>query len=141
VGAAPIEVDGHIFVAMIPRWLTSLALLIGSNVFMTTAWYNHLRKGQWSMLAAILISWCVALPEYCLQVPANRLGHKDFGGPYSAPQLKIIQEAVTIGVFIVFSITVLNERPKWTDLVGFGLIFLGVVVSMLGPQFFGSGAH
>jgi uncharacterized protein len=121
---------------MVPRWLTSVALLIGSNVFMTVAWYNHLNKKTWPMLTAIGISWLIALPEYCLQVPANRLGHSRFGGPYSAPQLKIIQEAVTIVVFIAFSIAVLNERPRWTDMVGFGLIFLGVAVSMLGPGFF-----
>jgi uncharacterized protein (DUF486 family) len=121
---------------MLPRWLTSIVLLIGSNTFMTIAWYNHLRKGQWPMYLAIAISWLVALPEYCLQVPANRLGHKDFGGPFSAPQLKIIQEAVTILIFIAFSVTVLHERPKWTDIVGFALIFLGVAVAMLGPSFF-----
>lgn len=121
---------------MLPRWLTSVLLLTGSNVFMTVAWYNHLNKKTWPMLTAIGISWLIALPEYCLQVPANRLGHARFGGPYSAPQLKIIQEAVTIVVFIVFSVTVLNERPKWTDVVGFALIFVGVAVSMLGPGFF-----
>jgi uncharacterized protein (DUF486 family) len=123
---------------MLPRWLTAVVLLIGSNVFMTLAWYNHLNKKTWPMLTAILISWLIALPEYCLQVPANRLGHVRFGGPYSAPQLKIIQEAVTIVVFIAFSIAVLNERPRWTDMVGFALIFLGVAVSMVGPGFFAS---
>ena len=123
-----------------PRWVTSLLLLAGSNLFMTTAWYNHLRKGQWPMLTAIAISWLVALPEYCLQVPANRLGHQRFGGPFSAPQLKILQEAITIVVFIAFSIMVLNERPKWTDIAGFALIFAGVAISMLGPGFFQGGS-
>jgi len=121
---------------MLPRWLSSVLLLVGSNVFMTVAWYNHLNKKTWPMLTAILISWLIALPEYCLQVPANRLGHARFGGRFSAPQLKIMQEAITIAVFVAFSIAVLHERPKWTDMVGFALIFLGVAVSMLGPEFF-----
>lgn len=121
---------------MLPRWLITVVLLVGSNTFMTIAWYNHLRKSQWPLMLAILISWLVAFAEYCLQVPANRIGHKDFGGPFTAPQLKIMQEAITIAVFVVFSLYVLHERPKWTDVVGFVLIFLGVTVSMLGPGFF-----
>ena len=121
---------------MIPRWLTALLLLIGSNFFMTVAWYNHLKHPRWSMVAAILISWAIALPEYCLQVPANRVGSERFGGAFTTPQLKIMQEAITLIAFVGFSILILNERPKWTDFVGFALIFLGVAVSMLGPEFF-----
>jgi uncharacterized protein (DUF486 family) len=123
---------------MIPRWLTTLVLLAGSNFFMTVAWYNHLRKGEWPVWLAILISWGVALPEYCLQVPANRVGSLRFGGPFSTPQLKIVQEAVSITIFVVYSMVALNERPKWTDVVGFVLIFLGVAVSMVGPGLFGA---
>jgi uncharacterized protein (DUF486 family) len=111
-------------------------LLIGSNLFMTVAWYNHLKHPRWSMLTAILVSWAIALVEYCLQVPANRLGSDRFGGPYTTPQLKVLQEAITLIAFVGFSILVLNERPKWTDYVGFGLIFLGVAIALLGPGFF-----
>ena len=126
---------------MLPRWLSAVLLLIGSNVFMTVAWYNHLNKKAWPMLTAILISWLIALPEYCLQVPANRLGHARFGGPYTAPQLKIIQEGVSIVIFIAFSIAILQERPRWTDAAGFGLIFLGMAVSLVGPGFFAGAAR
>ncbi len=110
----------------------TLALLIGSNVFMTTAWYYHLKRTDWSIFAAIAISWLIALPEYCLQVPANRIGHVAFGGPFSAPQLKIMQEGITLMVFSVFSILILKERLRWTDVVAFVLIFLAVAISTLG---------
>ncbi len=110
----------------------TLALLIGSNVFMTTAWYYHLKRTDWSIFAAIAISWLIALPEYCLQVPANRIGHVAFGGPLSAPQLKILQEGITLVVFSVFSILILKERLRWTDVVAFALIFLAVAISTLG---------
>ena len=117
------------------RALSSVALLIASNVFMTTAWYLHLtKKGQWPILMAIGISWLIALPEYCLQVPANRLGHTTFGGPFSAPQLKILQEAITLVVFLVFTLTVLKEKPRTNDMVAFGLILLAVVVSVSGGR-------
>jgi uncharacterized protein (DUF486 family) len=118
-----------------PRWLTTVLLLVASNAFMTTAWYYHLReKGRWTLLAAIGISWMIALPEYCLQVPANRMGHVAFGGPFSAPQLKVIQEAITLAVFSVFSIWVLHERPRINDVLAFGLIMLAVVVSLWGRR-------
>ena len=114
------------------RTLWTVLLLIGSNAFMTTAWYYHLKKHSWSLVAAIAISWLIALPEYCLQVPANRLGHINHGGPFSAPQLKVIQEAITIVVFAVFSATILKERLKPTDWIAFGLIFAAVAVSNYG---------
>ena len=110
----------------------TLALLIGSNVFMTTAWYYHLKRTDWSIFAAIAIPWLIALPEYCLQVPANRIGHVAFGGPLSAAQLKILQEGITLVVFSVFSILILKERLRWTDVVAFALIFLAVAISTLG---------
>ena len=115
------------------RVLTTVGLLFGSNLFMTWAWYGHLRK-SWGILAAIAISWLIALPEYMLQVPANRLGHAGFGGPFTAPQLKVIQEAITLAVFTVFTIAVLKERPRVHDAVAFALIFAAVVVSMLGRR-------
>ena len=118
---------------MFSKPLVAILLLIGSNIFMTYAWYYHVKQKQWPLLTAILASWAIAGLEYCMQVPANRMGHVNFGGPFSAPQLKIIQEGITLTVFAVFSITVLNERIKMTDLIAFGLIFGGVAVSTLGP--------
>lgn len=120
------------------RALATILLLIGSNAFMTTAWYYHLKQAKWGLLVAIGASWLIALPEYCLQVPANRLGHFAHGGPFTAPQLKIIQEAITLLVFVAFSTFVLRERIRWTDGVGFALVFLGVGVSVLGPRITGS---
>lgn len=114
-----------------PRWLITVLLLCASNVFMTWAWYGHLRK-SWSIPLAILLSWLIALPEYALQVPANRLGHVNHGGAFTASQLKIIQEAITLSVFTVFAITVLKERPRWNDGVAFALIMAAVVISMMG---------
>jgi uncharacterized protein (DUF486 family) len=115
------------------RGLLSVLLLTGSNVFMTTAWYLHLKqKETWSMLFAIGISWLIALPEYCLQVPANRLGHVSGGGPFTAPQLKVLQEAITLVVFGFFSVWVLKEKLRPNDLIAFVLIFAGVAVSLAG---------
>jgi uncharacterized protein (DUF486 family) len=113
------------------RALLSVGLLFTSNLFMTTAWYWHLKHSGWTLFMAIAISWLIALPEYCLQVPANRVGHMNFGGPFSAAQLKVIQEALTLVVFSVFSILVLKERLRWNDALAFGLIFAAVVVSMI----------
>lgn len=116
------------------RALLTVGLLVGSNVFMTYAWYYHLKKPGWVLAVAILASWGIALFEYCLQVPANRYGHVSHGGPFTAPQLKIIQEAITLTVFGVFSILVLKEKLRTHDLVAFGLIFLAVVISMMGKR-------
>lgn len=110
-----------------------MLLLFGSNAFMTWAWYGHLRK-SWGLPLAILISWLIALPEYALQVPANRLGHAGQGGPFTAPQLKIIQEAITLSVFTIFTIVVLKEKPRVHDVIAFVLIFAAVLVSMLGRR-------
>lgn len=94
------------------RAVWTVLLLIGSNTFMTWAWYGHLKKASWSIPLAIGVSWLIALPEYMLQVPANRIGHVSQGGPFTASQLKIVQEAVTLGVFMVFAWLVLKERPR-----------------------------
>jgi uncharacterized protein (DUF486 family) len=115
-----------------PRALTTVLLLLGSNVFMTWAWYGHLKKHAWALPTAILISWLIALPEYMLQVPANRVGHVSQGGPFSAPQLKVLQEAVTLVVFLGFSVLVLKEKPRVNELVAFALIAAAVVVAMAG---------
>ncbi len=89
--------------------LSTVALLVGSNIFMTYAWYGHLRdlKGR-ALPLVILVSWGVAFFEYCLQVPANRIGHQVF----SLAQLKVIQEIVTISVFAVFSVVYMREQLK-----------------------------
>ena len=101
--------------------MSTTLLLLCSNVFMTFAWYGHLKYGHASPLwKAILVSWAIALIEYCLAVPANRLGYGEFSGF----QLKIIQEVVTIIVFIVFAIMFLKEKLAWNYLVAF--VFLGV---------------
>lgn len=112
--------------------LITVLLLIGSNCFMTWAWYGHLKKTGWTIPVAIGISWLIAFPEYLLQVPANRIGHISQGGPFTAAQLKILQEAITMTVFIVFAILVLKEKPRWNEGVAFVLIFAGVVVAMMG---------
>ena len=101
--------------------MTTILLLIASNVFMTFAWYGHLKYGHdWPIGKTILISWSIALLEYCLAVPANRYGF----GQFSGFQLKIIQEVITLVVFSGFAILILNEKLQWNYLVAF--ILLGV---------------
>lgn len=107
--------------------MTTVLLLVCSNVFMTIAWYGHLRFKSASLLVAIVASWLIALPEYALQVPANRWGH----GQFSAPQLKIIQEVISISVFLVFSIVALGEWPRWHELGALALIVAAVVLAMV----------
>jgi len=114
------------------RILATVLLLIGSNCFMTWAWYGHLKKAAWTLPVAIVLSWLIALPEYALQVPANRIGHFAYGGPLTAPQLKIIQEAITLFVFLGFSMLVLKEQPRANELIAMGLIMLAVVIAMQG---------
>ncbi|MBX3360950.1 MAG: DMT family protein [Phycisphaeraceae bacterium] len=123
----------------VSRWLVPVLLLIGSNVFMTYAWYYHLKVKTWPLLVAIGFSWGIALFEYCLQVPANRMGHVSNGGAFTAPQLKIIQEAITLIVFTVFTLLVLREKPRMHDFIAMGLILLAVIVSMMGRR--GGGGH
>ncbi|NJL26227.1 MAG: DMT family protein [Calothrix sp. SM1_5_4] len=113
---------------MIP--LQTIGLLILSNIFMTFAWYGHLKFKSAPLLTVILISWGLAFFEYCLQVPANRIG----SGYFSAPQLKVIQEAVTFSVFGVFSVLYLKDRPTFYDLFAFALIFLAVAISVFQPK-------
>ena len=101
--------------------MTTVLLLCVSNVFMTFAWYGHLKYGhEWPLWKAILVSWAIALLEYCLAVPANRLGYRHFSGF----QLKIIQEVVTLTVFIGFAVMFLKEKLAWNYLVAF--VLLGV---------------
>ncbi len=117
-----------------PNWVSTVLLLTASNVFMTFAWYYHLKAKSWTIMVAILASWGIAFFEYCMMVPANRIGHESNGGPFSTPQLKIMQEGITLTVFAVFSIYVLGEKLRWTDVVAFVLIMAGVTVGMLGKE-------
>jgi uncharacterized protein len=105
-------------------WLATLALLTISNVFMTFAWYGHLRHKQAALWLAILVSWLIAFIEYCFQVPANRLGHN---AGISAAQLKTIQEIITLSVFCVFAVYYLGEPLRWNYLLGFALIAAGAL--------------
>jgi uncharacterized protein (DUF486 family) len=105
----------------IPIPLTTIGLLVMSNVFMTFAWYGHLKFKAAPMLVVILASWGIAFFEYLLQVPANRIGH----GYFSAAELKTIQEVITLSVFAIFSVTYLGERLNWNHAVGFGFIAIG----------------
>lgn len=118
------------------RALFTIVLLVLSNCFMTWAWYGHLQdnKKSWPLLLAIGVSWLIALPEYILQVPANRFGHTSHGGPFTAPQLKIIQEAITLIVFGLFSFFVLKEKLRPNDYIAFLLVMAAVVVAMWGRE-------
>ena len=102
--------------------MATVALLTVSNVFMTFAWYGHLKFKDTALWKVVLISWSIALFEYCFQVPANRIGHRHF----SAAQLKTIQEVVTLVVFAGFSVLYLKEELKWNYIVGFAFIMAAV---------------
>ncbi|WP_109464752.1 DMT family protein [Albibacillus kandeliae] len=104
-------------------------MLLASNVFMTVAWYGHLRFPHAALWLVILISWSIAFVEYCLAVPANRIGH----AVYSAAELKTIQEIITLVVFAGFSVLVLKEPLGLNHLVGFGFIALGAFFIFRGP--------
>ncbi|MDC8015620.1 DMT family protein [Tahibacter soli] len=99
-------------------YLTPILLLIASNVFMTFAWYGHLKFTGRPLWIVILVSWGIAFFEYCLQVPANRAGI----AVYNPAQLKTIQEIITLVVFVAFSVWYLDAPIKWNHMVGFGLI-------------------
>ena len=107
---------------MVFKSLIPLAMLTVSNVFMTFAWYGHLKFKESKLWIVILASWGIAFFEYCLQVPANRLGHSYF----SVAQLKVAQEVITLSVFAVFSVFYLKEELKWNYLVGFAFILIAV---------------
>lgn len=104
--------------------MKTIILLTISNVFMTFAWYGHLKHRSAPLILAILASWGIAFFEYCFQVPANRWGY----GQFNAAQLKTIQEVITLIVFAVFSVTYLKEPFRWNYAVGFGLIVAAVWV-------------
>jgi len=104
--------------------MTTIILLTISNIFMTIAWYGHLKYRNAPLFEVILVSWLIAFAEYCFQVPANRIGSYTF----SAAQLKTIQEVITLVVFSVFSVTYLKQPIKWNYVAGFGLIVAAVFV-------------
>src|SRR5687768_13414226 len=113
--------------------LVTITLLILSNAFMTLAWYGHLKFKEWKwsaslpLITIILISWGIALFEYLLQVPANRIGFKEYGGPFSLLQLKVIQEVITLTVFVIFSVVFFkNESLRLNHYIGFALLILAV---------------
>lgn len=100
----------------------TIVLLTLSNIFMTFAWYGHLKFREVALWQVIMISWLIALPEYALQVPANRAGY----GQFNAAELKTIQEVITLTVFAFFSVFYLGEKLKWNHLAGFALIIAAV---------------
>src|SRR3989440_2516176 len=102
--------------------MTTIILLTISNIFMTIAWYGHLKHKSAPLMLAVLINWLIAFVEYCFQVPANRIGSATF----TAPQLKVIQEGITLIVFSFFSVLYLKEQMRWNYLVGFAFILLAV---------------
>ncbi|MBP3288659.1 MAG: DMT family protein [Muribaculaceae bacterium] len=113
--------------------LLTLILLVVSNVFMTFAWYGHLKLSSagistnWPLYVVILVSWGIALLEYCCQVPANRIGFEGNGGPFSLMQLKVIQEVITLVVFIVFSLLLFDGFTlKWNHIAACVLLILAV---------------
>lgn len=115
--------------AFVLPYLMPILLLIGSNVFMTVAWYGHLRFKSAPLFAAIVISWAIAFIEYCMAVPANRFGN----AVYTTAQLKTMQEIITLLVFAGFSVLYLNEPITWNHAVGFALIAGGAFFIFYGP--------
>ncbi|WPB84849.1 DMT family protein [Sediminicoccus rosea] len=109
-------------------WLTPL-LLIGSNILMTFAWYGHLKAPAWPLYVAVLVSWGIAFFEYCLAVPANRIGYAS--GAFTGQQLKVMQEVITLGVFAVFSVTFLGEQLRWTYFAAMGCLVAAVIFIFL----------
>lgn len=115
------------------KGFTTIALLTLSNLFMTFAWYGHLKfkEMRWfsalPLVAVILISWGIALFEYFFQVPANRIGFRENGGPFSLVELKVIQEVLTLTIFTIFTMVFFkNETFKWNHFVGFAFLILAV---------------
>jgi len=105
----------------VPKPILTILLLVISNIFMTFAWYGHLKYKASPILIVILISWAIAFFEYCFQVPANRMGY----GYYSGFELKAIQEVITLTVFMFFSTLFLGETPHWNHILGFIFIAIG----------------
>ncbi|MDL2213496.1 DMT family protein [Bacteroides sp. OttesenSCG-928-J23] len=117
---------------MITQSIYSILLLIVSNIFMTFAWYGHLKLKEFSwfstlpLIAVIAISWGIAFFEYCFQVPANRLGFKENGGMFDIMQLKVIQEVITLVVFTLFSMVAFKTELRWNHLAAFVCLIMAV---------------
>ncbi len=118
---------------MISNGVYSVLLLLGSNVFMTLAWYGHLKlKADYSwfaslpLLGVVAFSWFIAFFEYCLQVPANRIGFIENGGPFDVMQLKIIQEVVSLSVFTLFTVIAFKTELKWNHFAAFICLIMAV---------------
>ncbi|MBI4565215.1 MAG: DMT family protein [Planctomycetes bacterium] len=107
--------------------MNTILLLIASNVFMTMAWYGHLKYAQHNLWKVVMVSWLIALPEYCLQVPANRWGR----GAFTLYQLKTLQEIITLLVFMLFALLYFGETPRWNHLASFALIVAAVYFAFL----------
>jgi uncharacterized protein len=114
---------------LLSPFLLPILLLIGSNVFMTMAWYGHLRFKETPLMGVILVSWLIAFVEYCMAVPANRLG----SAVYTTAQLKTIQEVITLLVFAAFSVLYLKEPITWNYAIGFVLVAAGAFFIFRGP--------
>ena len=108
--------------------MRTIVLLVISNTFMTIAWYGHLKHRSTSLVTAILVSWLIAFPEYCFQVPANRLGY----GQFTGYQLKIIQEAITLVIFAIFAWLYLGEPLRWNYALAFVLLGGAVAAAFWG---------
>lgn len=111
----------------------TIVLLVISNIFMTLAWYGHLKfkELKWfenaGLITIVLISWGLALFEYCFQVPANKIGYENNGGPFSLLQLKVIQEVITLVIFVIFSLLFFkSETLRWNHIVGMCFLVLAV---------------
>ncbi len=114
------------------NYLLTIGLLVVSNIFMTLAWYGHLKLAEFSwfsklpLVGVIVISWLIAFFEYCFQVPANRIGFQGNGGSFSLLQLKVIQEVITLMVFVIFSSMAFQTQIRMNHLVGFLFLVLAV---------------
>ena len=115
--------------ALVSIYSRPILLLVGSNVFMTLAWYGHLRFKQVPLFGVIVASWAIAFIEYCMAVPANRLG----SAVYTTAQLKTMQEVITLLVFAGFSVLYLKEAMTWNYVIGFVLIASGAYFVFRGP--------
>ncbi len=116
------------------KGVLTIVLLILSNTFMTLAWYGHLKFTEWKwfnklgLISIVLISWGIALFEYVFQVPANKIGYKGNGGPFSLFELKVIQEVITLIIFALFTLLVFKtETFRWNHLISFVFLILAVV--------------
>lgn len=113
------------------RGISAVSLLVVSNAFMTLAWYGHIafksRLERFGMVAIVALSWGIALLEYCFQVPANRIGSAQFGGPFSIWELKVIQEVVSLSMFTLFALVFMrSDTLRWNHLAGFACLILAV---------------